>query len=85
MRKISGDGWLLPQASLLNMVVLDEGEFVWVDGKDLQSCFNLFVLPEAWRGYCCFSKSLMSCFWGSGTRRVLRRDPGGADGVDQFS
>ncbi len=56
MRKINGDRWLLPQATFFNMVVLGEGELVWVDGEDLQSCFNLFVLPEAWRGYCCCSK-----------------------------
>ncbi len=64
MRKICGDSWLLPQASLLNMVVLGEGEFVWVDGEDLQSCFNLFVLPEAWRGYCCFSKKVSRAVFG---------------------
>ncbi len=37
MRKICYDSWLLPQASLLNMMVLGEGEFMWVDGEDLQS------------------------------------------------
>ncbi len=49
MRKLCGGSWLLPQASLLNMVVLGEGEFMWVDGEDRMSCFNLFVLPDAWR------------------------------------
>ena len=28
---------------------------MWGDSEDLQSCFNLFYLPEAWHGYFAFS------------------------------
>jgi hypothetical protein len=64
MHKINGDSGLLPQCCRLNLVVLADGEFVWDDGGDLQSCFNLFFLPKAWRGFCCFEKKVSRSIFG---------------------
>ena len=64
MHKINGDSFLLPQCCRLIMVVLADGEFAWDDGVDLQSCFNLFFLPPAWRGYCCFEKKVSRSIFG---------------------
>ena len=47
MRKLVGDSWSLPQGCLLASLILSAGEFIWVDGEDLESCFNLFTLPES--------------------------------------
>jgi hypothetical protein len=63
-RKFQGDSWLLPQASFLSHVVLGEDEFAWTDGEDLQSCFNLFYMPDAWRGLFAFSKQVSSAIFG---------------------
>ena len=41
MRRLEGDSWTLPQGSLLSSLILNEGEFLWIDGEDLESCFNL--------------------------------------------
>ena len=41
MRKSNGDSSLLPQASTLTHMLLEDGELVWGGGEDLQSCFNL--------------------------------------------
>ena len=54
LRKLSGDSDTLPQASLLNMPVLEENDSVWTNEEDLKSCFNLFSLPPCWRGFFCF-------------------------------
>ena len=48
MRKFQGDSYLLPQASFLGHIFLKEGELLWGDGEDLESCFNLFYLPVEW-------------------------------------
>ena len=58
MRKFKGDSSLLPQASMVAHMFLEEDELVWTDGEDLQSCFNLFYLPDAWRGFFVFSQKV---------------------------
>ena len=58
LRKMEGDSWSIPQASLLNSVILGEDEYFVQDGADLQSCFNLFSLPDAWLGHFVFSKTV---------------------------
>ena len=58
MRHIEGDAWSLPQCSLLNTLILKEGEYVWQDGEDLESCFNLFSLPPNWWKYFTFPKQV---------------------------
>ena len=71
-RDIEGDAWSLPQASLLACLTLQDDELFWTDSEDLTSCFNLFALPESWRGFMAFSKKVpMSAF-------------GGASNVDTF-
>ena len=56
IRQIKGDSWSIPQAALLSSLILDEDEVLVQDGADLQSCFNLFSLPDAWLSYFAFSK-----------------------------
>ena len=60
MRKIMGDSWSLPQGCLLATLILGAGEYVWVDGEDLESCFNPFTLPDSWLPYFVFSKMVAS-------------------------
>ena len=48
MRQLKGDSWSLPQSCLLVSLILQEGEYIWQDGEDLESCFDLFTLPESW-------------------------------------
>ena len=55
MRKLRGDSALLPQASILSLMVLGENEIVWTDSEDLESCFNLFSLPIERLGFFVFS------------------------------
>ena len=64
MRQLKGDSWSLPQSSLLASLILDEGEYVWQDGEDLESCFNLFTIPDAWLPYFVFSKPVASSAFG---------------------
>ena len=49
----------MPQAALLSMLILDQDEIAWVNSEDLESCFNLFFLPDCWRGYFAFSKTVV--------------------------
>ena len=58
MRQIEGDSWSLPQCSLLNTLILKEGEYTWRDGKDFESCFNLFDLPPSWWKHFAFSNQM---------------------------
>lgn len=46
----------MPQAQFVSRFILEKDEFLNVGGEDLQSCFNLFTMPEAWRGYMAFEK-----------------------------
>ena len=70
MRKIIGDSWSLPQGCLLATLILAAGEFVWVDGGDLESCFNLFTLPDSWLPYFVFSKMVASSAFGGAPGRM---------------
>ena len=63
MRKLHGDSFLLPQAALLANLFLGDGEFLLQDGEDLQSCFNLFSLPEQWLGFMAFEKKVSKAFF----------------------
>ena len=58
MRQIEGDSWSLPQGSLLNTLILKEGEYIWQDGEDLESCFNLFSMPPSWWTKFAFSQQV---------------------------
>ena len=60
MWKIMGASWSLPQSCLLATLILGAGEYIWQDGEDLESCFNLSTLPESWLPYFVFSK-LVAC------------------------
>ena len=64
IRKLRGDSSMLPQASLLTLMILREDEVAWTDSEDLESCFNLFYLPEAWLGMFAFSLPVPACVFG---------------------
>lgn len=40
----------------MNTLILESGEFCIQGGVDLQSCFNIFHLLEAWWGFFTFEK-----------------------------
>ena len=66
MRQTVGDSWSPPQSCLLCSLILGEDECIYQDGEDLESCFNLFTLPEAWSKYVVFAKKVaMSAFGGA--------------------
>ena len=44
LRKLRGDSDTLPQAALLNMMILESDEIAWVDSEDLEACFNFFFV-----------------------------------------
>ena len=56
MRKIEGDCKTLPQAVFVGRIVLSSQEYLVFDGEDLQSSFNLFLLPASWLGFFAFDK-----------------------------
>ena len=64
LRKLAGDSWLLPQAALLNNLILNDGEFLLENGEDLQYAFNLFYVPSAWIGLFAFEKKVSRAIFG---------------------
>ena len=64
LRKLRGDSASLPQAALLNMMILENDEIAWVDSEDLESCFNLFYVPPVWRGFFAVSKRVPKSAFG---------------------
>ena len=64
MRPIAGDAGTLPQSIFISRFILDGNEVLSIDGEDLQSCFNLFTLPEEWRGYMAFAKRVPKSVFG---------------------
>lgn len=42
----------------VGLVELRPGEDLWIDSEDMESCFNLFRMPKAWRGMFAFSKKV---------------------------
>ena len=64
MRALNGDSELLPQAALLCNLVLGDDEFFLSNGEDLQSCFNLFSVPDAWLGFFAYEKKVSRSLFG---------------------
>ena len=56
MRRLRGDCDLLPFLNQLSLVLLEDGEVAFIDSEDMVSCFNVFVMPEAWARYFSFEK-----------------------------
>ena len=48
----------------VSRLILQDDEFVVIDGEDFQSSFNLFRLPRAWRGYMAFAKRVPARLFG---------------------
>ena len=64
MRKFDGDSWSLPQANLMNSIVLGPDEGFLIDSRDLESFFNLFFLGDAWLKFFAFSKKVSKAAFG---------------------
>ncbi len=45
-------------------MILGPHEFAWLDGEDLQSCFNLFYFETCWRRYFVFAKQVSKAAFG---------------------
>ena len=56
MRVIEGDMKLLPLTNSWHMVFLEGYEVVLLSSEDMKCAFYLFLLPESWLPYTCFSK-----------------------------
>ena len=64
LRKLRGDSPVLPQASLLIMMMLDVDEVAVVSCEDLESCCDHFYFPDALAGLLCFrEKSSSARVW----------------------
>ena len=50
MRKMEGECRSLPQAPLVNTIMLREDRLLCQDGGDLQSCVKRLYLPANWPG-----------------------------------
>ena len=64
MRRLRGDSDFLPYLNQLGSYLLGPDDELIVDSEDMESCFNLFQLPEAWKGFCAFSKQVPRSAWG---------------------
>ena len=58
LRRLRGGSGDLPYLGQLSLVELQPGEDMWIDSEDMESCFNLFRMPPAWRGLFAFSKQV---------------------------
>ena len=66
LRKLRGDSNLLPSVTQLSLVLLQDGELLGMESKDMESCFNLFYTPQEWAGYFAYEKQVpASAFGGS--------------------
>ena len=61
---LSGGDKFLPYLGQISLFQLDDSEMMLVDSEDFCSCFNLFSLPEVWRGYMCFEKTVDGAIFG---------------------
>ena len=60
LRRLRGDPHSLPRVGLLSLITLQDHEQLEVDSEDMVSAFNLFAVPEQWRGAWIFEKRIPS-------------------------
>ena len=56
LRRLRGDSSLLPPVGRLGLIHLSDDEALELDSEDMESAFNLFRMPVAWRGAFAYSK-----------------------------
>ena len=61
---LSGGDKFLPYLGQISLFQMDDSEMMLVDSEDFCSCFNLFSLPEPWRRYMCFEKTVDGAVFG---------------------
>lgn len=64
LNKIPGDDDKLPYVSQVSLCFLFEDEIILIDREDFESCFNLFSLPEEWRGFFTYEKEVDASAFG---------------------
>ena len=71
LRRLRGDADSLPRVGRLSLITLQDHEQLEVDSEDMVSAFNLFAVPEQWRGAFVFEKRVTSSVVAGGDPNVL--------------
>ena len=66
-RKIEGQEDTLPYVGQVCLLNLPDDGCVLIDSEDLQSAFNLFEMPQGWRGLFCYQKQVPGTILGLAT------------------
>ena len=70
-RKIEGEEGTLPYVGQVCLLNLPEDGCVLIDSEDLQSAFNLFEMPQGWRGLFCYRKQVPGTVLGLATEDLV--------------
>ena len=71
LRRLRGDTDSLPRVGRLSLITLQDHEQLEVDSEDMVSAFNLFAVPEQWRGAFVFEKRVPGSVVAGGDPNVL--------------
>ena len=71
LRRLRGDAHSLPRVGRLSLITLQDHEQLEVDSEDMVSAFNLFAVPEQWRGAFVFEKRVPGSVVAGGDHNVL--------------
>ena len=63
-RRLRGDSGTLPYLQQLSLVILEDDELMVQDSEDMESCFNLFAVPDRWLGYFAFVRQVPASVYG---------------------
>ena len=83
-KDIPGDAGLLPFVAHAVLLILGPEECALVDSEDFTSCFNLMLMPRAWRGFMAFERKVSGSVKGPGEsdfRIAIRTVPMGWRGA----
>lgn len=56
-KKIQGDEATLPYVGQVNLLQIPDQYEIVIDSEDMASAFNLFRMPEGWRGLFVYEKT----------------------------
>ena len=83
LKKIRGAEATLPYHGQVGMLLIPDAGEVLIDSEDLESCFNLFVMPPSWTGWFVYEKQVPGHIVGFGNSQPtyvgLRTVPNGMD------
>ena len=71
LRRLRGDAHSLPRVGRLSLITLQDHEQFEVDSEDMVSAFNLFAVPEQWRGAFVVEKRVPGSVVAGGDPNVL--------------